>query len=123
MRYLPLVLMLLTAPVSAQSLKTPTTIFLAASALDWSSTAYCVAQAGCHETNPLIKWAEPHGASTMIGVGAAADLTVLYTAHRLLGHRHPRLLRIGLYSLAAVRVAAAVSNIREARRHYGVTTD
>lgn len=117
MRYLAFVLLLLAAPVYAQSLKTPTTIFLAASAIDWSSTAYCVSQPGCHETNPLIKWAEPHGAPALIGIGAAADVTALYAIHRFIGRSHQKLLRVGLYSLAAVRVVAAVSNVREAHRY------
>lgn len=104
--------MLIAAPVSAQSLKLPSTVFLASAAADWSSTAYCFTKAGCVERNPLLNWARQLGAPTMISIGAAADIGGLYLVNRAWGRKHPKLLMIGLYSFAAVRSVVAVQNLR-----------
>jgi hypothetical protein len=119
MKYLPLALLLVAAPVSGQSLKLPTTVFLASAAVDWSSTAACEAH-GCHETNPLINWIEPPGA--MIAVGAAADVATLYVIHRFWGKRHPKLMRVGLYAVSALRVSIAARNFHTASRGVGPVT-
>lgn len=108
--------MLIAAPVSAQSLKLPSTVFLASAAADWSSTAYCFTKPGCTERNPLLNWAKPLGAPTMISIGAAADLGSLYLVHRFVSPKHPKWARAGLYAMSAVRVAVAVSNVRDVRR-------
>lgn len=105
------------APVSAQSLKLPTTVFLASVAADWSSTGYALSHnPNCHEINPLINWIEPHSLTVMVATGAISDVMVLYASHRLLAPRHPRLMRIALYSLSGFRVSLALYNARQAHK-------
>lgn len=118
MKTLTFVLLLIAAPVSAQSLKLPSTVFLASAAADWSSTAYCFTKPGCVERNPLLNWARPLGAPTMISIGAAADLGSLYLVHRFVSPKHPKIVRVALYSYATVRAYVAVANVRDVRRQY-----
>jgi hypothetical protein len=117
MKYLPLALLLVAAPASAQSLKLPTTVFLASAAVDWSSTAYCLhTHPTCYETNPLINWAAPAGDGVMLSVSVATDVATAYAVHRFVGRNHPKVARVTLYALSALRVYAAAQNVRTMQR-------
>jgi hypothetical protein len=112
------ILVLFAAPASAQvdpNLKAPLVIYSSAMAADWGSTVYSLSSnPRAREGNPLVNWMshEP----TMLAVGAAMDVTALYVGYRLIGKSHPKLAKVLLYSLAAVRGYLVVHNIQVGRR-------
>jgi hypothetical protein len=106
------------SPAFAQvdpNLKAPLVIYSSAMAADWGSTVYSLSSnPRAREGNPLVSWMghEP----TMLAVGAAMDVTALYVGYRLIGKSHPKLARVLLYSLAAVRGSLMIKNIQVGRR-------
>lgn len=108
--------------LSAQDLKIPTGLFLATAAADWTSTAYCETSPSCHEANPMFAWAEPRlGVPGMIALGGATDALTVWALHRAFARRHPRLLSVGLYVSAAMRMSIAVHNTRVGAALRGLT--
>lgn len=95
--------------------RAPLAVYAVAAAAD-NVTTYRVLGTGYgQENNPLVAWMD-HRPATMLAVGAAADTFAVWTLQRWLGPSHPRMVRLGLYAAAGVRVAFAVKNDRVARR-------
>jgi hypothetical protein len=53
-----------------------------------------------------------HRPKTAIVTYAAMDAASVYLAHKFIGKKHPKLARVALYSVAAVRFGLAVRNTR-----------
>jgi hypothetical protein len=103
---LTLGLVLLAAPLAAQSLPASLTFATAATA-DWVSTVQAIHRGGV-EANPLIAWA---GTPThIVAVGVAEDALGFYLVQHFLAPHHPRLLSIGLYASSALRIGLMQSN-------------
>jgi hypothetical protein len=105
---------LLATPALAQRPDLSRAVYVAAATADVSSTFYCLQYTGCTERNPAIAWLQPRGAVTMLAVGSAMDLVANMAAERLIGRKHPKLLAVTRYSIAALRVGLAVNNVRHA---------
>jgi hypothetical protein len=101
------------ADVSAR-LRLPTALYVAAASVDVATTAYCVS-AGCRERNPAVAWMQSTSTVGMLAAGEAADMAGLWAWRKFVGRRHPRITRVGLYAVAAVRLGLAARNMREGR--------
>jgi hypothetical protein len=99
---------------TSSNLRWPTIVYGAAASADVASSVYAFHH-GAREANPLINWLEPQGTGVMLGVGSVVDAAGVWAAHRYLGRRHAKAVRIALYALAGVRVGIAVHNIRVGR--------
>lgn len=97
-----------TPSASAQDLKVPNSVFIAAATADWVST-YQFSQRGARETNPLIKGLQSRPA-VMVAAGAGIDLAGLWLWNRYVGKSHPRLAAVGLYAATGFRVFLAARN-------------
>lgn len=120
-RFVVVVFTLLTVatPTMAQnqapSFKTEITIFSAAAAADWISTAHFMSY-GVPEHFPLhAGW--KHNTVAVISVGAAVDVASILIAKKI-GKRHPKLARVAFYSAAAMRFYVAFDNERDLRRDF-----
>lgn len=117
-----LCLLLLASSASAQDLshyKLPVTLLTSAATVDISSTLVMARYNQAHdptfraEQNPIVGWMEPRiGTPGMLAVGAAIELTAMLVACKLLCEHHPKLMKWGLLTGAAVHGAAATSNLR-----------
>ena len=108
-----LALLPLATPVFAEepTLRRALTVYTIAAGADVASTGWSLSQPNMRETNPLVNWLAPHHAA-MLTTGEAMDLAAIWSAHRLVGRRHPRLFRLSLYALSAVRFGLAANNVR-----------
>lgn len=107
--------LLLPAFASAQPrLTLPTTVYAGAAALDLWSTADCLS-VGCHEHNPLIGWAEPHGTAPMLAVGVALEAAGYLALTHLIAPHHPRLATATIYGAALAHGFLGVRNLQQAR--------
>lgn len=113
-----LALLPLTTPVVAEepSLRRALTVYTIAAGADVASTGWSLSQPNMRETNPLVNWLAPHHAA-MLTTGEAMDLAAIWSAHRWVGRKHPRLFRISLYTVSAVRFWFAADNVRLGLRH------
>ena len=101
---------------SGPGLRVPFIVWSAAVASD-QITTYQFSSAyrnTLHEENPIIRPLDRHPA-LLVTAGAAIDATTGWLAYRLLGTRHPKLLRAALYGAAAYRGYLAMYNIRMMR--------
>ena len=96
------------------SLKIPTIVYASVAGADITTSLLC-RPPGCHESNPLIAWMEPQGQATMHITAAAMDAAGVWAWNRYVGRRHPKLAKVGLYVVAAVRVGVAVRNVKVAQ--------
>lgn len=82
---------------------------LAAGALDITSTAISQGR----EQNPTIRWIrhEP----TMLMVGAAMEIGAFTLAARTVGKNRPKLMRVAMWTAAAIHVFAATNNLQQRR--------
>lgn len=107
-------------PASAQSdsgLKIPTIVWAAAVSADQATTYQFSSRYPdiLHERNPLIRSLDTHPV-WLVTAGTAIDATTVWAAHHFFGERHPRLVKIALYSAAAYRTYLAAYNIRMMHR-------
>ena len=125
-RFVVVITLLLVAlgvdPVRAQEegLGPARTFFFAGAAADWTGTA--IYQRASHdrgywgpgtEKNPLINWTD--NVPGKIALGAAIDVAGYWALHRLIGRRHPKLFKIGLYTAGAFRFSLMAWNLQKAR--------
>jgi len=97
-------------PARAQSLTPATTAFAAAAAADWATTYRNLASPyKPTELNPLLRFTHSKPVPTVLA-GAAMDVAGVLAWQKLVGKRHPKLARIGLYAAAGLRVGMAVRN-------------
>jgi hypothetical protein len=68
-----------------------------------------------HERNPLIRGLDGHP-TWLVGAGTAIDAASGWAAYRVLGPRHPRLVKVVFYAAAAYRTYLAGYNIQMMRR-------
>jgi len=100
-----------------QSFTQATIVYGIAAAADVGSTAYAM-HYGAREQNPAIAWAHPKiGTAGMLALGTAVDVATVAALTRWLGPGHPRLVKVGLYTVAGVRGALAARNIRNAHQY------
>ena len=120
---LALVVFAWSAAISAQdvSLTLPTIVFVASAAGDQASTVY-----GFHtppvvrgtstltfvEADPLYAWTSRHS-GRYVAVSTGVDVLTAMLVRRL-GRQHPRLAGVGLYTLSALRLTAAIQNLHRA---------
>ncbi|MCX6543790.1 MAG: hypothetical protein NTV05_05180 [Acidobacteria bacterium] len=107
-----LLVLLVVAPASAQSLRRATATYAHGVALDYATTYQALGR-GARETNPVVNWIPNR--SAMLAVGAAGDAAGAYLWVKVVGKKHRRLAAIGLYVAAGVRVWLAVHNDRVCR--------
>ena len=105
----------LSAPVCAEPLAVPLSVYATAAALDLHSTHRFLQYEGFHETSWMSRL--EHRPGTMIAVSALADAGMVYALSRVvdlkvLGGPHPRFKRIELYAAASVRLLYAVDNYK-----------
>lgn len=118
--------LLVAASASAQDLgryKLPVTLLAGAATVDISSTLMMAHYNQVHdptfrsEKNPIVGWMEPRiGTPGMLAVGAAIEVTTMLVACKLLCEQHPKLMKWGLLTGAAVHGVTTTSNLRI---HYG----
>jgi len=122
---LSLIVLVLGLSVSAQAqdLTAPTFTFAAAAASDWVTTYRNLSSPyGITEINPLLKFTHAKPVPTVLA-GAALDVAGVVAWNGLVGKRHPKLARVGLYAAAGFRVWLASRNLgkykdwREYRSH------
>jgi hypothetical protein len=103
------------------SLTLPTIVFFASASSDQASTVY-----GFHtppvvlgastltfvEADPLYAWTSRHS-GRYVAVSTGVDVLTALFARRL-GRQHPRLAGVGLYTLSALRLTAAIQNLHRA---------
>ena len=105
-----LLVLVMAASASAQSLKRPTAAFAIAAGADWTTTAVGLA-GGAREQNPLLKPFHRDPAST-VAAGALIDIAGVRLWNRRVGRHHPKLAAAGLYVAAAFRTYLAIHNMR-----------
>lgn len=125
---LGLALLLLASTASAQELglsryKLPVVLLAGAATVDIGSTLMMAHYNQVHdptfrsEKNPIVGWMEPRiGTPGMLAVGAAIEVTAMLVACKLLCEQHPKLMKWGLLTGAAVHGVTTTSNLRI---HYG----
>jgi hypothetical protein len=67
-----------------------------------------------HEDNVELRWLSGHPAA-VVALGATQDVLGLWLLTRLVGPKHPQLIKAGLYVAAGFRVAIAARNIERYR--------
>jgi hypothetical protein len=87
---------------------TPLQTYVLAAVADNASTIQFIANDTGHEANPLINRID--NPKVMLAVGAAADVAATVTWIHVTKN-HPKLQAIGLYSVAALRIALAINNV------------
>jgi hypothetical protein len=108
MRASLLALLLIAAPVSAQSLTVPAAVYVSAGQIDAWSTKLGL---GYREVNPVGQWLYVTGGRPAFVTGtAAADVATAFAITHLIGHRHPTVARIALYTASAMRIGLAIHN-------------
>lgn len=92
----------------------PTTFYLVASAVDWS-TAAPACQVGCRSRTGLLPGVDDARISVPIGV--ALDVGVLWITHKFIAKRHPKFAEGLLYALSIVRAVNATDHLIVQRDH------
>jgi hypothetical protein len=103
-------------PQERVSLRIPLAVYASSAALDLYTTHDALQREGFYERNPMGAWLDDRP-TTLVVASAAADTAIVWSLHRWLAPRHPRLLRAGLYGAAAVRFLLAARNARAVRAH------
>ena len=122
------------APARAQSvappadsidggLKIPLLVWGSAVAADQTTTYAFSSRDGdlLHERNPLIRGLDGHPV-WLVAAGASIDAASAWAAYELLGRRHPRWMKVALYSAAAYRSYLAIYNVRMMREAQAIRT-
>lgn len=102
---------------SDNGLRIPAALWAAAVTADQITTFQFSSQYSglLRERNPLIRGLDGHPA-WLVAAGTTLDAATGWAAYRLLGRRHPRLLKVAFYSAAAFRTYLAVYNIQMMRQ-------
>ncbi len=93
------------------SLRRATMVYAIAGSLDVASTAAFVLRGG-HEGNPLLAPLQKEPAA-MLAVGVATSVTSVWAWNRLVGRKHPKIAKVGLYAASAAHVFLAANNYRK----------
>lgn len=103
-------LLLLAVPVQAQSLKLPTAIYVAGSALDSGTTLSGITSGRCMETTRGMQWGTQHPqAFTAFSVGAAVGSVLIW---HWISREYPKVAWIGLASTGVARGIVGARNCR-----------
>jgi hypothetical protein len=103
-------------PQERVSLRLPLAVYASSAALDLYTTHEALQRDGFYERNPMGAWLDEHP-TTLVAFSVAADTAIVWSLHRWLAPRHPRLLRAGLYGAAALRFWFAARNAEAVRAH------
>jgi hypothetical protein len=100
-------------PAFTQTMTLPTILFSGAAAADLATTYAGLSRDRVHliETNPLLSVTGNRPVPT-VALGAALDLTGLWTWNHYVGRQHPKWAAAGLYAATAYRFWCARSNLR-----------
>lgn len=99
---------------SAQSLKAATYTFAVTAAADWTMTGVGLSKGAMTEGNPSLRWAHDNPVA-VVAAGAAMDVAGVWTLHKWVAPKHPKIAAIVLYAQAATRVYFASKGVRMMR--------
>ncbi len=105
---------LISAPTAGQSLKLPTSPFIATASGDWVTTFTFLSKHTAREGDPLLRFAHSRPVET-VAAGAAMDAAGLYAWTRFAGRHHPKIAAAGLYAATAFRSYLILRGLPAAR--------
>jgi hypothetical protein len=98
------------------SFRLPIAVYASSAAADLYTTHVALERGVFYERNPMGAWLDDRP-TALVAFSATADAAVVWSLHRWLAPRHPRLLRAGLYAAAGVRFWLAARNAAAVRAY------
>jgi hypothetical protein len=98
-----------------ESMKWPNVIYSGAAAADYITTYRAMGYPGIEERNPLS--ISKTNRTVVVAQGVAVDAFVLWGANKWIAPKHPKVAKVALVGVAAVRFWLAASNHKEVQRY------